>query len=140
MSSPSVGQVVLDSSAVVALLADRGTSGEWAAATVQGRRVAAPWLMPFEAGNSLRRRELAGDIDATASTLAHDELLSMRVDLWPHGRLADRAWDLRGAITYYDACYVALAELLDAPLVTLDRRLARAPGAKCAFLTPPEDG
>ena len=56
-----------------------------------------------------------------------------------HGRvLAERAWELRGSVTYADACYVALAELLDAPLITLDRRLAQAPGPRCAFLTPPE--
>jgi predicted nucleic acid-binding protein len=139
VSSPDIGQVVVDSSAVVALLADRGAYGDWVAGEVEGRRVAAPWLMPFEAGNSLRRRELAGDIDASTSTLAHEDLLSMRIDLWPHGRLADRAWELRGAVTYYDASYVALAELLEAPLVTLDRRLARAPGPECAFLTPPEE-
>ena len=41
-------------------------------------------------------------------------------------------------VTCYDASYVALAELLDAPLVTLDRRVARAHGPRCAFLTPPE--
>jgi predicted nucleic acid-binding protein len=134
-----MGLAVVDASAVVALLIDRGALGEWVAAAVAKRRIAAPWLMPFEAGNSLRRRELAGTIDASASTLAHDELLSMRVDLWPHDRLAERTWELRGALTYYDASYVALAELLEAPLVTLDRRLARAPGPKCAILTPPED-
>ena len=54
-----------------------------------------------------------------------------------HSRLATRAWEFRDSVTYYDATYVALAELLDAPLVTLDRRLARASGPRCAFLTPP---
>ena len=53
-------------------------------------------------------------------------------------RLAVRAWELRGAVTYYNASYVALTELLDAPLITLDCRLAQAPGPQCAFLTPPE--
>lgn len=61
----------------------------------------------------------------------------MRVLHWPHRRLAVRAWQLRDSVTYYDATYVALAELLDAPLVTLDRRLAQAPGPRCTFLTPP---
>ena len=130
------GLVVVDASAVVALLADRGVAGEWAAGVVAGCRLAAPWLMPFEAGNSLRRRELAGDLDAAVSAAAHEELVGMPIDLWPHPRLAVRAWELRGAVTYYDASYVALAELLDAPLVTLDRRLARAPGPRCDFLTP----
>ena len=61
----------------------------------------------------------------------------MRMTHWPHHKLAARAWELRGSVTYYDASYVALAELLDAPLVTLDRRLAQAHGPRCAFLTPP---
>ncbi len=46
--------------------------------------------------------------------------------------------DHEGPRRYGDACYVALAELLGAPLVTLDRRLTRAPGPRCVFLTPPE--
>jgi predicted nucleic acid-binding protein len=37
----------------------------------------------------------------------------------------------------YDAWYVALAERLDAPLVTLDRRLARTAGVRCEFILPP---
>ena len=57
---------------------------------------------------------------------------------WPHSRLAVRAWELRQSVSYYDASYVALAELLDAPLVTLDRRPAQAHGPRCAFLVPPE--
>ena len=60
----------------------------------------------------------------------------MPLQLWPHARLAARAWDLRGAVTYYDAVCVALAELLAVPLVTVDSRLARAPGPRCEFRTP----
>lgn len=134
------GQVVVDASAVVGLLADRGALGDWIARQATGRRLVAPWLMPFEAGNSLRRRQLSGRLDAAAATSAHGVLLAMRIELWPHSRLATRTWALRDAVTYYDASYVALAELLDAPLLTLDRRLARAPGPTCVFLTPPEDG
>lgn len=131
MTAPA-GVLVVDSSAVVALLADAGELGEWAAGEVAGRRLAAPSLLPFEVGNSLRR--VASPAVAAA---AHGDLLEMHVDLWPHDRLAERAWELRGAVSYYDAAYVALAELLDAPLVTLDRRLARAPGPRCAFRCPP---
>ena len=102
------------------------------------RRVAAPSLMPYEVANSLRPRALAGHLDPATATTAHADLLNLQWDRWPHSRLAERAWGLRGAVSYYDAGYIALAELLDAPLVTLDRRLARAPGPRCAFLTPPE--
>ena len=45
------------------------------------------------------------------------------VHVWPH---AARIWDLRHNLSPYDACYVAVAEELDAPLVTTDLRLARA--------------
>ena len=94
--------------------------------------------MPFEAGNAIRRAELGGNLDRSAADLGHELLLELRIDLWSHSRLAVRAWELRGAVTYYDASYVALAERLDAPLVTLDGRLAQAPGPRCEILTPPE--
>ncbi|WP_219415729.1 type II toxin-antitoxin system VapC family toxin [Pseudonocardia nigra] len=136
--SRSHGAVVIDSAAVVAILADRQGTGEWVAETISGCRLLAPRLMPYEAGNSLRRRELAGKLSASAADRAHAALSSLQVELWPSSRTASRAWELRGAVTYYDASYVALAEMLDAPLVTLDRRLARAPSPRCAFLTPPE--
>jgi predicted nucleic acid-binding protein len=133
------GLVVIDASAVVMLVADATGMGRWVASQMSDRRVAAPSLMPYEVGNLLRRRVLAGHVDNATAATAHADLLGLRLDVWPHSRLAKRAWELRGSVTYYDASYVALAELLDAPLVTLDRRLARAPGPKCAFLTPPEE-
>jgi predicted nucleic acid-binding protein len=133
----TVGLIVIDSSATVALLTDNRDLGGWVAATIDTRRTAAPTLMQFEVGNALRRNEMAGDVDKTTADRAHELLHALRVDYWPHVRLSVRAWELRDSVTYYDACYVALAELLDAPLVTLDRRLARAPGPRCAFLTPP---
>jgi hypothetical protein len=63
-----------------------------------------------------------------------------RVDLtiehWPYEPLAPRAWELRQNLSIYDATYVALAELTDATLITLDRRIAGAPGPRCAIATP----
>jgi predicted nucleic acid-binding protein len=53
------------------------------------------------------------------------------VELWPYAPLAERVWELRENITSYDASYVALAELLDTTLVTIDGRLAKAPGPRC---------
>jgi predicted nucleic acid-binding protein len=50
--------------------------------------------------------------------------------------LAGRSWDLRRNLSIYDASYVALAELLQIPLVTLDRRLAGAPTVGCSVLVP----
>ena len=55
---------------------------------------------------------------------------------WPYELLAGRVWQLRSNLSSYDAGYVALAEYTQATLVTLDRRIARAPGVKCKIVTP----
>lgn len=131
------GTLVLDSSAIVALLADGGPAGEWAAATAEDAFLAAPTLAVFEAANILRRQLLAGRLDAVEASLVHDDLLALPLQLWPYAAVAGRAWQLRGTLTAYDASYVALAELLDADVLTLDKRLARASGPRCAIRTPP---
>jgi predicted nucleic acid-binding protein len=129
--------LVLDSSAIVALLVDGGVNGDWVAATIGGQRLAAPSLAVFETANILRRQQLSGRLERVEATLGHADLLSLPLELWPYAPLAERAWALRETLTSYDASYVALAELLDAPLVTLDDRLRRASGPTCAFRTPP---
>jgi predicted nucleic acid-binding protein len=128
--------LVVDASAVVAALTDGGADGTWARALLVSDDLAAPQLMPVEAANVLRRAVLAGDISSDAASLAHADLLSLRTALFAYRPLADRVWELRDGVTAYDAWYVALAESLDAPLVTLDRGLARAPGPRCLFVTP----
>jgi predicted nucleic acid-binding protein len=128
--------VVVDASALVAALADGGTDGAWATEVLEGAALTAPHLMPIEAANILRRAALAGAISATTAALAHGDLLDLRVQLWSYSPLAERCWELRENLTTYDATYVALAELLDVPLVTLDRRLAAAPGPRCRFVAP----
>jgi predicted nucleic acid-binding protein len=134
MTTRSPKVVVMDASAVVAMLADDGGAGQWAAAHVRGAGLAAPDLMPYEAANILRRHVLAGILDASAAALAHGDLADLPVDLYPYGALADRAWELRANVTVYDAAYIALAELIEAPLLTLDARLARAPGPLCPIV------
>jgi predicted nucleic acid-binding protein len=134
MTATSTQRLVMDASAVVAMLADVGPAGEWATAHVTGAKLAAPDLMPFEAGNILRRHVLAGVLDVSAATLAHADLTALPLDLCPYTALAERAWALRDNLTIYDAAYVALAELLRVPLVTLDARLARATGPRCPIV------
>lgn len=131
----SASRVVIDSSAVVALLADAGPAGEWVKNLTASAVLFAPHLLPFEAGNILRRQAHAGVLDASAAALAHIDLVALPMDLYPYEALADRAWELRANIMIYDAAYVALAELLAAPLITLDGRLARAPGPRCRIVT-----
>ncbi len=84
----------------------------------------------------LRRFELAGRISSETAALAHSDLLDLPVQLWPYAALALGSWQLRGSLTLYDAAYVALAAQLAVPLVTLDRRLARAASSSCEVVVP----
>lgn len=128
--------LVVDAATVVAALIDGGPDGTWAEVMLASEQLAAPHLMPVEASNILRRAVLARDIGGDVASLAHEDLLDLRVELFPYEQLGGRVWELRHSLTAYDGCYVALAELLDAPLATLDFRLARASGPRCSFATP----
>jgi predicted nucleic acid-binding protein len=129
--------LVLDASVVVSALADAGSTGIWAESWLAAGPLNAPHLMPVEAANVLRRAAARGDITAEIAALAHADLLDLRVELFPYAPFAARVWALRDSLSCYDAWYVALAELLGARLVTLDGRLARAAGLRCAVETPP---
>ena len=129
-------RVVCDASAVVAVLLDSGTSGQWATTQLSGAELFAPTLLPYECANIVRRHELGGAISADQAAQAHADLLDLPVNLWPYEPLADRAWELRKNLSSYDAVYVALAEALAAKLVTLDRRILRSPGLLCTVECP----
>lgn len=130
--------LVVDASAVVAALVDDGPDGRWAESVLRGQALAAPHLMPAEVANILRRAVLARDLPADTAALAHEDLIQLRVDLFPYEPHARRVWQLRNDLTTYDAWYVGLAESLAVPLVTLDRLLARAHGPTCSFQLPPK--
>ena len=129
-------RVVCDSSAVVAMLLDAGQSGQWATSRMTAAELFAPTLLPFECANVVRRQESSGAVSVDQAALAHADLRDLPVELWPYELLAARVWELRHNLSCYDAAYVALAELLDASLVTLDRRIQGAPGLRCAVVTP----
>lgn len=128
--------VVVDASVVVAALVDAGSDGRWAESELAGEDLAAPHLMLVEAANILRRAVHAGDLSVDVASLAHEDLVQLRVELFPYEPEAERVWELRDNLTAYDAWYVALAEALGAPLVTLDQRISRAPGPRCEIRLP----
>lgn len=130
--------VVPDASAVVAVLLDAAEDGDWVANTVRGATLLAPALLSFETANIIRRHELAGLVTAEQAAQAHADLLALPIEYWPYEATAQRAWELRRNVTVYDASYVALAELQGVPLVTLDRRIRRAPGVGCPVVSPPD--
>jgi predicted nucleic acid-binding protein len=84
--------------------------------------------MDVEVVQALRKLERAGDLEPGRGEKALRDLMDLRIVRWGHALLLDRVWELRHNLTAYDAVYVALAELLDAPLVTCDGRLARSAG------------
>lgn len=124
-------RLVCDASALAALLLDSGADGQWVTDVLAGADLAAPPLVGWETANIIRRHELAGLISADLAAQAHADLIDLAVELWPHELLATRAWQLRPNLSIYDAGYVALAELLQTALVTLDRDIASAPGVRC---------
>jgi len=127
---------VPDASALVALLLDDGPGGRWATEALAGADLLAPSLIGFEAANIIRRHDLAGLVSSDQAAQAHADLLELAIEHWPYEILAARARELRANLSVYDASYVALAELADATLVTLDRRIGGAPGLHCSVATP----
>lgn len=123
--------IVLDASAILELLLRSP------AAPAVGKRIFragetlhAPHLLDVEVAQVLRRYAAAGEVAAERGEEALSDLAAMPLARYPHDLLLPRVWELRQNLTAYDAVYVALAELLDAPLVTRDRKLARAAGRK----------
>ncbi len=125
-----------DASAIVALLLDSGPDGQWVTDTVAGAGLLAPSLLMFESSNVIRRHELAGLVSADQAAQAHADLLALDIELWPYDLLGPRVWELRRNLSCYDASYVAVAELAGAVLVTLDRKISRAPQLWCEVLVP----
>lgn len=128
--------LVVDASVVVAALVDSGEDGTWAEALLVREDLVAPHLMPVEAANILRRSVASGQITVETAAVAHADLLDLRVGLFPYEPFGPRVWQLRETVTAYDGWYIAVAESLEVPLATLDRRLACAPGPTCAFALP----
>ena len=128
---------VIDASVLVAAVAEAQLGGPWARASISRGPLAAPELALAEATNVLRRLEMSGKVSSLEATAAHRDLLRLEIDLYPFAPFAGRVWELRANLTCYDAWYVALAEALDWPLLTLDRRLSRASGPQCRVITPP---
>ena len=119
--------IVVDASAVVEVVAHRridalpGRLG-------QGGTLHAPHLIDVEVTNAIRGLVSRAEISVDAASSARTDAAEMSITLYPHALFLERAWQLRDMLSTYDAVYVALAELLPAPLVTCDARLAAAHG------------
>jgi predicted nucleic acid-binding protein len=88
----------------------------------------APFLLDVEVAQVLRRYAARGEIDDERGRTALADLMDFPLRRYPHDLLLPRVWELRNNLTAYDAVYVALAEALDATLLTRDKRIAGAAG------------
>jgi len=91
-------------------------------------RLHAPHLLDIEVTHVLRRLVLQKQITAARGEIALDDLAKLVIERHGHESLLGRIWQLRDSVTSYDGAYVALAEALQAPLLTCDSKLAGAHG------------
>lgn len=127
---------VVDASVIVAALVDTGADGYWAEGIIAAGPLCAPAFLAVEVTSALRRLELARRITGAEADAAHADLQRLAIELYPFEPFANRVWQLRRQVKSYDAWYIAVAEALQLPLATLDRRLARSAGVTCEFRLP----
>lgn len=126
--------IVLDASAVLELLlrTAKGKKVE-ARALVPEQSLHAPHLIDVEVTHALRRLVQLKEVPAARAKQALDDHGALHIKRADHEDMLERLWELRETVTAYDGTYVALAEALDAPLITCDSKLARSHGHR-AFI------
>lgn len=121
--------IVLDASAALELLLQTPLGGRVAArALASEESLHAPHLLDVEVAQVMRRYTLAGELTAERAEQAFTDLTDLPLTRYSHTDLLLRVWHLHDSLGAYDAVYVALAEALEAPLLTTDQKLARAHG------------
>lgn len=120
--------IVVDASAIVESLALTTRALELSRRMTSDGDFHAPHLVDVEVTHALRRLVASGELSSDRASDARMDAADLLIRRYPHRPLLARAWELRDNLTVYDGVYVALAELLGAPLVTCDARLAQSPG------------
>lgn len=121
--------IVLDASALIEWLLQSPAGAKIDKRILSPREsLHAPHLLDVEVAQVLRRFVREKVITEQRGHEALEDLGDLRLNRYPHDFLIPRVWELRATLTAYDAVYVALAELLDAPLLTCDGKTASASG------------
>jgi predicted nucleic acid-binding protein len=125
--------IVVDASVLTTALADDADAGRLARARLARETLYAPELIDLEVTSAVRRLLAAQELIPARAAAAITDLRLLKMRRVSHRPLLTRCWELRDNATIYDASYIALAEALQAPLLTADRRLANAAGSRCTF-------
>ena len=123
--------LVVDASCLFEVVADTPRAGEIAARLAADADQMAPQVIDVEVLGVIRAHYLRGHLDGTAAGQAVADLRDWPADRIGNRWLLDRAWELRDSVRGWDAFYIAVAEAFEAPLLTLDARLAHAHGIRC---------
>ena len=131
--------IVLDASTVLELLLRTDAASEIETRALRpGMTLHCPHLLDLEVVQVLRRFARGNEMSESRVREALEDLRSLPLTRYPHQPFLDRIWELRENLTAYDGAYVALAEALDATLLTSDARLARTSGHQAMVeLVPP---
>jgi predicted nucleic acid-binding protein len=129
--------MVLDARALVDLILGFQPNADWVKSQIRSaEELRAPHLLDFEVAHAVRRQTLNREISPGRGAVAMRDLRELRLRRFPAAGLLTRVWELRNILSAYDASYIALAELLDAPLLTTDRSLGQTRGHRARVLTP----
>lgn len=126
--------IVIDASAVLEMLLRTGRADQLMARALEPtERMHSPHLLDVEVTQVLRRLTLHKEISAVRAQQALEDLNNLVIERHGHQNLMSRIWQLRNSLSAYDGVYVALAEALDAPLLTCDAKLAGASGHRATI-------
>lgn len=118
--------IVIDASVLVNALTDDGETGAVARERLTWEhRIVAPQLIDLEVISVLRTLVRRGLLDPDRASVAVVELNRFPIDRYDHDGIVPRIWELRDALSAYDAAYLALAETLRCRLLTNDAKLAK---------------
>jgi len=119
--------IVVDASAVLEVLLRTRGAAAIEARLFSGVTLHAPHVIDLEVAQVIRRYERAGDLSPRRGAEALEDFGAMRIERYSHEPFLGRIWEMRHNATAYDGAYIALAEALEAPLVTRDVRLSSVP-------------
>ena len=123
--------LIVDASCLYEVVADAAQGEQVRERLAADTDHAAPHVIDAEVLSIVRRDRMLGRLDSTGALQAIEDLRDWPGERFGHRGLLERAWELRDNVRAWDALYVALAEALDATLITLDQRLGRVEGLAC---------